>query len=114
MANFGHGFCLAACSCGVRNWIVAGGKPPVAPWMNLPHEATGFLDLVVNWAMYLGVLVAVCGTVILLAMMSIDRNRGEAGIASSDQARWVKWAIGVALIATAPKVVTWIVAAFPR
>lgn len=105
--------CSELRSCDVTTWVVAGGTPPSSPWTGLPHEVTGFLDLVVSWAMYLGVFIAVCGTVILLAMMSIDRNRGEAGIASSDQARWVKWAIGVSLIATAPKVVMWIVAAFP-
>ncbi|MFE1513246.1 hypothetical protein CXF35_00690 [Corynebacterium bovis] len=92
--------------------IVAAG-PPDKPWTGTPSEVTSFLDLMVSWGMYLGLFIAVCATIILFSMMAIDRNRGEAGIATSEQARWTKWAIGIGVVCAAPKIVTWLVQSFP-
>lgn len=84
-----------------------GANIPAKAWTP-PEQVTHYIEKVIQWSMWLGISLSVVGLIIFGAMMAIDRNRGEAGIATSDQARVVKMAIGVGLIATAPQFVTWI------
>lgn len=96
--------------------LLAQGAPPNAPsspWMGIDDEVKALAEQWVRWAMYLGLFVAVCAAIILLSMMAIDRNRGEAGIASSDQARMARFALGLGLVACGPQVVGWLIAATP-
>lgn len=88
-------------------------KAPTTPWGGIGEEAQALASLWVRWAMYLGLLIAVCAGIILLAMMAIDRNRGEAGIASSDQARFARYALGLGFIACAPQIIGWFIDATP-
>lgn len=90
--------------------LLAEDKAPNVPtnvWTP-PEQVTHYIEKAIQWSMWLGISLSVVGLIIFGAMMAIDRNRGEAGIATSDQARVVKMAIGVGLIATAPQFVTWI------
>lgn len=87
--------------------------PPTQVWLDYPAEAQAWLEIVLSWAKWLGASLCVLGVVILGSMLAIDRNRGEAGIASSDQARALKWAFGVTLVAGASSIVAWFLETLP-
>ena len=120
----------------VTDYLLAQAAPPLTPWnpdednpegcnptTDDPVITTGDGDTCtsiipvasqwVSWAMWIGLSLAILSAIILGAMMAIDRNRGEAGIASSDQARWLKWAFGVGCVSCAPQLVAWFIDAFP-
>lgn len=88
-------------------------KAPTSPWDGIGEEAMALTEQWVRWAMYLGLFVAVVSAIILLSMMAIDRNRGEAGIASSDQARLARYGLGLGFIACAPQIIGWFIDATP-
>ena len=81
--------------------------------MDYPAETMAWLDTVLGWAKYLGASVCVLALLVLAAMTALDRNRGEAGIASSDQSRFLKLAFGIMLVAGASSLVAWFLDSFP-
>lgn len=87
--------------------------PPAQPWLNLPQDVKNVAELMIRWAMFLGVAVAVLSVIIVCAMMALDKNRGEAGIAMTDTARWTKIALGIAFVCAAPQIITWFISALP-
>lgn len=79
-----------------------GDRPPTtpvaisdcSPWMAL-------LTRVSQWTMYLSLVVCLGSLIILIGMLVIDRNKGEAGIASSIQSTTLRWVIGTAVVSSA-------------
>lgn len=81
-----------------------GGKgqgPPTEPW----NPGGAWWDM---WRDFANQTYLVCIALIfvaagmLLTFIVLDHNRGEAGIASSDQARITKFCIGVIIVGSAP------------
>ena len=81
---------------------------PSRAWDTPPEQVSHWADKAVQYSMWLGIGVAVLAAIIFGAMIAIDRNKGEAGIAMSTQARVVKHAFGVGMIVAAPGLVKWI------
>lgn len=83
-------------------------KPPVGE-SGLPEQpmemncgtSGAFLDQLIQYTTYFCVALAFASGCLLMAMVVLDRNRGEAGIASSDQSRVGKWAFGCFVISCA-------------
>lgn len=61
-------------------------------------NAGAFLDQLIQYTTYFAIALAFASGCLLMAMIVLDKNRGEAGIASSDQSRVGKWALGCFII----------------
>lgn len=60
-----------------------------------------FFAQIIQYTTYFALVVAFASGSLLMAMIVSDKNRGEAGIASSDHTRIFKWALGCAVISSA-------------
>ncbi|WP_426722051.1 hypothetical protein [Corynebacterium auriscanis] len=65
-----------------------------SPWMAL-------LARVSQWTLWLSLVVCLASVIIMIGMITADRNKGEAGIASSIQVTVMKWVIGTAIVSSA-------------
>ena len=91
---------------------VQAAEPPTSQW-SPPEEIVIIVGQVLQWSAYIGIFIAVCALIVMAAMMAIDKNRGEAGIASTDHSRALRLAMGIAFIMVAPQTIRWFLAVFP-
>lgn len=70
-----------------------------SPWMAL-------LTQVSQWTLYISLVVCLGALIIMIGMVVIDRNKGEAGIASSMQATAMRWVLGTAIVSGATAIAT--------
>lgn len=57
-----------------------------------------FFSQLIQYTSYIALAAAFISGALLVTMIILDKNRGEAGIASSDHSRLFKWGLGVFLI----------------
>lgn len=73
---------------------------PGAP-VRLCGGAEEFLSQIIQYTTYFAIAAAFASGALVISMIVLDKNRGEAGLASSDHSRLFKWAIGCFIIASA-------------
>ena len=79
-----------------------GDHPPTSPiGMNDCSPWMALLTRISQWTLYLSLVVCLASLIILIGMVVIDKNKGEAGIASSIQSTALRWVIGTAVVSSA-------------
>lgn len=69
--------------------------------MQLCGSSASFFSQLIQYTTYFALAVAFASGVLLMTMIVADKNRGEAGIATSDHTRIFKFALGCCIIASA-------------
>lgn len=60
-----------------------------------------FMSQLIQYTTYFALAITFASGMMLFTMIVLDKNRGEAGIATSDHSRIFKWAFGVFIVAGA-------------
>lgn len=70
------------------------GLQDCSPW-------SAALTTISQWTLWISLVVCLGALIILLGMIVIDKNKGEAGIASSIQSTMFRYVLGAALVSGA-------------
>lgn len=95
------------------NALVLAAGPPDKPWVNMPTEVKNVAELIIRWAMWMGLAASVVAVILFLTMATLERQRGESGFAMSNTARILEIALGIGIIAAAPQIISWFISSIP-
>lgn len=95
------------------NALLLAAGPPEKPWIDLPGEVKNIAELMIRWAMWMGIAVAVVSVILFVSLAALEKNRGESGFAMTSTARILEIALGIGIIAAAPQIITWFISSIP-
>lgn len=95
------------------NTLILAAGPPDKPWVNMPVEVKNIAELMIRWAMWMGIGLSVIAVIIFMAMAALEKQRGESGFAMTNTARILEIALGIGIISAAPQIISWFISSIP-
>ncbi|MGV0385058.1 hypothetical protein ACUY2T_09930 [Corynebacterium sp. 22_2729] len=79
------------------------GDQPPSQVVGIPEcsDFHAFMTRITEWTMWGCAVVCLAALMITLAMIVVDKNQGEAGIAGSVQTKLLKYTLGTAIVSGA-------------